>query len=143
MGSVPRATGLLQSPIPGALVTSRISFRERQNIPERTPGIDYYDGPVIPIRVATRSMQQEKGQFAVLITIYRTRARRTRILQICSDRKIPNDILDKLRDGIWIGILQYYNGLRTSGQGCELQEGDHVKAGDFIEISGIPAPVTV
>lgn len=131
----------LQSPIPGALVTSRDSQlpgapRTYRNGTHQ--GLDYYDGACgVPIRSGDPVYAAGEGTICRIDHQYTelTEQERTRILQICSEQEdTPNDILDKLRGRqVWIrhsdSIITVYAHLDKV---AELQEGDHVKAGDFI-----------
>jgi murein DD-endopeptidase MepM/ murein hydrolase activator NlpD len=136
----------LQSPIPGAQVTSRDSQLPGAPRPYRNgihEGLDYYSGSCgITINFGDPVFAAGPG------IVYRIdhdylepdMKERDEILKICKERKdTPEDILDKLRGRqIWLthpyGVITRYAHLNEVA--AHLQEGDLVEAGDFIGTIG-------
>ncbi|NLX90779.1 MAG: M23 family metallopeptidase [Firmicutes bacterium] len=135
----------LQSPIPGALVTSRDSQLPGAPRTYRNgthEGLDYYDGACgVPIKNGDPVYAAGEGIILRIDHEYTelTEEERSRILQVSGEQeKTPADILDKLRGRqVWI---QHSGDIKTiyahlSGV-ADLHEGDRVKAGDFIGTIG-------
>jgi murein DD-endopeptidase MepM/ murein hydrolase activator NlpD len=132
----------LQSPIPGAQVSSRDSQlpgapRTYRNGTHQ--GLDYYDGACgVPIQNGNPVYAAGEGVICRIDHNYTelTEQERNRILQICGEQEdTPADILDKLRGRqVWIrhsdSVKTIYAHLSSVAE--DFQEGDHVKAGDFI-----------
>jgi len=139
--SIIEQLSFLQSPIPGALVTSRDSQlpgapRTYRNGTHQ--GLDYYDGACgVPIRLGDPVYAAGEGVIDRIDHQYTelTEQERNELLRICSEmEETPDDILDKLRGRqVWIkhpdGIITVYAHLN---QVAELQKGDLIQAGDFI-----------
>ncbi len=140
--SLIKLLGFLQSPIPGARITSRDSQLPGAPRTYRNgthEGLDYYDGACgVPIQYGNPVYAAGEG------TIYRidhhytelAEQERSDILQVSSELDdTPTDILDQLRgQQVWIqhrgNVKTIYAHLRSVAE--DLQEGDPVKAGDFI-----------
>lgn len=132
----------LQSPIPGALVTSRDSQLPGAPRVYRNgfhEGLDYYDGACgVPIRFGDPVYAAGDGEICRIDHDFTELASQERdeMLSICSELEdTPADILDKLRGRqVWIrhanGVITIYAHL--SEVAGELQEGDFVWTGDFI-----------
>ncbi len=132
----------LQSPIPGALVTSRDSQLPGAPRAYRNgshEGLDYYDGACgVPIRFGDPVYTAGDGEICRIDHLFTELAMQERdeMLLICSElEETPADILDKLRGRqVWIrhanGVITIYAHLSQVAE--ELQEGDFVQAGDFI-----------
>lgn len=143
--SIIEQLNFLQSPIPGALVTSRDSQLPGAPRTYRNgthEGLDYYDGACgVPIRSGDPVYAAGEGVILRIDHQYTelTEEERSRMLQIASEQeKTPADILDKLRGRqVWIqhsgDIITIYAHL--SGV-ADMQEGDRVEAGDFIGTIG-------
>jgi murein DD-endopeptidase MepM/ murein hydrolase activator NlpD len=136
----------LQSPIPGAQVTSRDSQLPGALRPYRNgihEGLDFYSGSSgIPINFGDPVFAAGPG------IVYRidhhylepSMEEREEILRICKEMEdTPEDILDKLRGRqVWLahpyGVITRYAHLNEVA--AYIQEGDLVEAGDFIGTIG-------
>ncbi len=131
----------LQSPIPGARVTSRDSQLPGAPRAYRNgthEGLDFYDGACgVSIQNGNPVYAAGEGIVCRIDHHYTelSEEERTGILEVCSRQEdTPADLLDKLRGRqVWIrhsgGVITVYAHLSSV---AELQEGDHVEAGNYI-----------
>lgn len=136
----------LQSPLPGALVSSRDSHLPGALRPYRNgvhEGLDYYSGACgIDINFGDPVFAAGPGVVYRIDHDYQEPSveEREELLRICAESEnTPEDILDKLRGRqIWLahphGVITRYAHLSEVAE--YLQEGDMVEAGDFIGTIG-------
>lgn len=131
----------LQSPIPGAMVTTRDSQLPGAPRAYRNgthEGLDYYDGACgVSIRFGDPVYAAGDGVIYRIDKEYTEfrEEERDELLRMCGElADTPADILDKLRGRqVWVrhpnGVITVYAHLSRV---AELQKGEPVKAGDFL-----------